>query len=163
MRVPVVSLGKGVRVRNKEGAPKGHVFYGNQHTGRDPMQRFLSHTKLIPLPGRGNRFKKHRIWTGCVCRWGTPQFGIGGKVVSGHRWIWSQYHGPLSDAIVVRARCGNRRCVDIGCLYRARSRVGKSAGSKRWIVHQPQPQLVKPLARSASLTLFVVKVFAGMR
>lgn len=70
----------------------------------DAVERFYSHTK---------REGDCLVWTGARVEDGYGAFGVDGKRVRAHRWIYQQVNGPLPPHIKVRHTCDNPPCVDL--------------------------------------------------
>lgn len=51
-------------------------------------------------------------WTRNIGRNGYGQIKVFGKMVSAHRYAYSQYKGPIPEGAEVLHRCDNKRCVN---------------------------------------------------
>lgn len=56
------------------------------------------------------------IWTGSVDPGGYGTFGVRGRTISPHRWVWTFTHGPVPDGLHLDHLCRVRRCVNTAHL-----------------------------------------------
>lgn len=52
------------------------------------------------------------VWQSALTKNGYSRFSVNCKTVTGHRWIYEQYYGPITDDKVVDHLCRNRACVN---------------------------------------------------
>ena len=51
-------------------------------------------------------------WTASFGRDGYGQFGVDGKVVKAHRWVWEHLVGPIPNGLEIDHLCRKPRCVN---------------------------------------------------
>lgn len=57
------------------------------------------------------------LWTKAVNQHGYGKFGIDGRWVLAHRWIWEHTYGPIGSGLNVLHHCDNPPCVRLSHLY----------------------------------------------
>ncbi len=71
----------------------------------DPTERFMRLVKGDPETGCW-------IWAGRLIWSGYSSFWFDGKTVSGHRWSYERFVGPIGDGLHIDHLCRNRACVN---------------------------------------------------
>ena len=71
----------------------------------------------------GGPIPSHRPWLGGCFEWtagcfrkGYGKFGVDGKMVQTHRWVWEYANGPIPPGKQINHKCDNPKCVRLDHL-----------------------------------------------
>lgn len=62
--------------------------------------------------GMCNKHYLRWLWTACCTPAGYGQFGVAGRIVMAHRWLYEQLVGPIPDGMQLDHMCRVRPCVN---------------------------------------------------